>query len=499
MMNEKNKVITFFIIVLLILSINNQNDLKQSYPTENIDGSFLGKVQDEIHTLLFGTREMFGESNDVNRVGSFSRTVVKSLSPIGVLYMNRNMGGEHHITEPNYHDYAGYSYLERNFSSYEDILYDPNIQNYRFGILLIRNFLFLLVLVSISYFLYKDGYIISSLFFLSSSLLNQSYAAAKNLIYTDFTNLLILYVFFLIYLITKIPSNVKNYLGILLVVAIISNGLSNILFVPVILTLIKINKKNDLLRYLVFFVLIFYLFNINELKDPINYLDNQLWNFYHYWTGHYLIDPIGIPMLKKIIYFSFPWIGSISLLVFIKFIKLEYKSLFLLLSLTQLAIIISASQLRHFEERQFLGLLISGIFLGTLFINSIENTFLSKVTINKYFYFTLIFIFSTYPLFSSSNNSDRIKNEVIRAECENIAVINDDRNEIDIKNADNFNVKITETVEAPTYFKSLEETVSPYDCLIIKENIESKNIATFTAPKYYKLGFRSADYYFFYK
>ena len=89
MINEKNKIITFFIIVLLILSINNQNDLKQSYPTENIDGSFLGKVQDEFHTLLLGTREMFGESNDVNRVGSFSRTVVKSLSPIGVLYMTK--------------------------------------------------------------------------------------------------------------------------------------------------------------------------------------------------------------------------------------------------------------------------------------------------------------------------------------------------------------------------------------------------------------------------
>tara|TARA_B100001996_G_scaffold342709_1_gene297474 strand:- start:465 stop:731 length:267 start_codon:yes stop_codon:yes gene_type:complete len=88
---------------------------------------------------------------------------------------------------------------------------------------------------------------------------------------------------------------------------------------------------------------------------------------------------------------------------------------------------------------------------------------------------------------------------VIRTACDNIAVINDNRNELDIKKADNFDIKITETVEAPAYFKSLEETISPYDCLIIKENIESKNIATFTAPKFYKLGFRSADYYFFYK
>ena len=52
--------------------------------------------------------------NQINRVGSFSRLTVKLLSPVGVLYMNNNLGGEHHVTLDNQHDYSGYSYLNRN-------------------------------------------------------------------------------------------------------------------------------------------------------------------------------------------------------------------------------------------------------------------------------------------------------------------------------------------------------------------------------------------------
>ena len=64
---------------------------------------------------------------------------------------------------------------------------------------------------------------------------------------------------------------------------------------------------------------------------------------------------------------------------------------------------------------------------------------------------------------------------------------------------DNLSIVITSPVEAPTYFNELEQTINPYDCLIIKDTNESKNISTFVAPNSYNIAKRTKNYFLFYK
>ena len=89
---RQSKVEIIFLIIFLLISFNSLTNLQNAYPTENLDGSILGKVQDEYHTLVLGTKELLGERNDVNRIGSFTRFSIKALSPFGVFYMNNKMG-----------------------------------------------------------------------------------------------------------------------------------------------------------------------------------------------------------------------------------------------------------------------------------------------------------------------------------------------------------------------------------------------------------------------
>ena len=139
-------------------------------------------------------------------------------------------------------------------------------------------------------------------------LTSASFNIASPIRYTDFSNLLILCLFFLIFLTESLNPITKNLLAIFFAAALISNGLSNIIFLPLIFTIFKVKKLKYIAIYLICFIGIFYLLNINELREPINYLDSQLWNLYHYQTGHYLIEPVGISMLmKNKIWFSLGW------------------------------------------------------------------------------------------------------------------------------------------------------------------------------------------------
>lgn len=497
-MIKKNRLVfSFFILIFFILSINTLRDLSFSYPTEY--GVYTNEIQDEYHTLVLGTRELLGEKNQINRVGSFSRLTVKLLSPVGVLYMNNNLGGEHHVTLDNQHNYSGYSYLNRNFVNAQNILQDPNIQNYRLGILFARNALFITVLISISYILFVRGRKLSSVFILIAILTSASYNIASPILYTDFSNLLILCLFFLIFLTESLNPITKNLLAIFFAAALISNGLSNIIFLPLIFTIFKVKKLKYLAIYLICFIGIFYLLNINELSDPINYLDSQLWNLYHYQTGHYLIEPVGISMLMKILKFGFPWVGSFVLLILFKFIDKEDKKLFVFLCITQILILLSSSQLRVFVDRNYAGLIVLGIFITSLTIKGLEKNIKTNILNYQRIVFIVLIAFALYPFFRDDNFNYRIENTLTDIGCENILAINTSKSEININKTDYIKVEITETVEAPEYFKTLEELVQPYDCLIVSDVFESKNISTFVAPQIFNLGNRTDKFLLFYK
>ena len=496
---RQSKVKIIFLIIFLLISFNSLTNLQNSYPTENLDGSILGKVQDEFHTLVLGTKELLGERNDVNRIGSFTRFSIKALSPFGVFYMNNKMGGEHHITTENMHNFAGYSYLERNLNGFPDIIHDPNVQNFRFAILLLRNLIFILLLTFISYILYNQNYILSSIAVLISTVFNRSFILSEKLLYTDFSNLLILYIFLFCFINKNLNQRTKNYIYLLLTASIISNGLSNVIFVPIILSGFNKYLKKDFLKYISFFILIFFTLNIAELRDPINYLDNQLWNFYHYWTGHYIIEPTGVEMLRKIAFFSFPWFGAFVLMPFYKFVQLNNRRLFLILCMTQIIILVSGSQLRVFEPRNYLGLTTIGIFIGILFLMDLEKKFVVLKPRSKNNLSILIIILFLLPLVRSVDEESLLQSELNRVDCEKLLIINETSLNFPNEKVDNLSIVITSPVEAPTYFNELEQTINPYDCLIIKDTNESKNISTFVAPNSYNIAKRTKNYFLFYK
>ena len=120
-------------------------------------------AQDEWHTLFLGMYRVYNKDFNEIRVGSTTRNLVILLSPLSVVYMNSLLGGEHTIVGNLTHSYSGYWYIERaveNFpgNTFLSYVYDPNLQNFRFFTIFLRNCIFLLSVLLIAYFFYKNSF-----------------------------------------------------------------------------------------------------------------------------------------------------------------------------------------------------------------------------------------------------------------------------------------------------------------------------------------------------
>ena len=178
-------------------------------------------------------------------------------------------------------------------------------------------------------------------------------------------------------------------------------------------------------------------------------------------------------MLMKILRFGFPWVGSFVLLIFFKFIDKEDKKLFVFLCITQILILLSSSQLRVFVDRNYAGLIVLGIFITSLTIKGLEKNIKTNILNYQKLVFIVFIAFALFPFFRDDNFNYRIENSLADIGCENTLAINTSKSEINIDKTDYIKVEITETVEAPEYFKTLEELVQPYDCLIVSDVFES--------------------------
>ena len=97
---------------------------------------------------------------------------------------------------------------------------------------------------------------------------------------------------------------------------LIGNTIGNIIFLPVIYIYLFIKyfkKKTGLVLSLVTFFSSYVFFNIYELTRStgrprgVDYIDQQLWNLWHYQTGHYVIEPSGFSMIRSIIIDHLPY------------------------------------------------------------------------------------------------------------------------------------------------------------------------------------------------
>jgi len=111
----------------------------------------------------------------------------------------------------------------------------------------------------------------------------------------------------------------------------------------------------------------------------------------------------------------------------------------------------------------------------------------------------LIIILFLLPLVRNVDEESLLQSELNRVDCEKLLIINETSLNFPNEKVDNLSIVITSPVEAPTYFNELEQTINPYDCLIIKDTNESKNISTFVAPNSYNIAKRTKNYFLFYK
>ena len=72
--------------------------------------------------------------------------------------MNSKLGGEHIAVGEFVHDFTGFNYLIRNldFMGMKQVVVDYNLQNYRFMLIFLRNIVFILLILFLANYLFKN-------------------------------------------------------------------------------------------------------------------------------------------------------------------------------------------------------------------------------------------------------------------------------------------------------------------------------------------------------
>lgn len=487
-----------------IIGVNQITEIKEGIPLD----------QDEWHTLFLGMYRVYNKDFSEIRVGSTTRNLVILLSPLSVLYMNSKLGGEHTIVGNLTHSYSGYWYIERavedfpgnTFLSY---VYDPNLQNFRFFIIFLRNLLFLLSVTLIASFFYKEKFKVTSFIFIILSVFNPAVLKGSIHLYTDMTNYLLfnfLVVNLLYFKKDKFLSYI--YLGVILSL-LISNTLGNLFIIPFIIFYIlffNYKKKFQIVSLISSFSLSFIFFNIYELTRSsgrprgIDYIDQQLWNIWHYQTGHYYIEPQGLAMISKIVIDHIPYSLVFLLVFFNKLIEnTKLRNLFILFSLLQFLIIFTnystAIYSPDLSYRNLTVIFSLGIFNICLLFAKFESRYLN-FKISQYISIMLVIINTTFVFQEIQKNNVEYNTLTEKYNCSNVGG-QDVSNYIEIDRKINF--EISQRILA----KDLEEkylnffTNQNIDCVFIKSSNSNKFLSNYLLLKDFELKFRHGDTMFF--
>ena len=471
-------------------------------------------AQDEWHTLFLGMYRVYNKDFNEIRVGSTTRNLVILLSPLSVVYMNSLLGGEHTIVGNLTHSYSGYWYIERaveNFpgNTFLSYVYDPNLQNFRFFTIFLRNCIFLLSVLLIAYFFYKNSFKVTALIYITLSSLSPFTLKAYVNLYTDMTSYILLNFLILNLLYFKREKMISYFsIGIILSL-LIGNTIGNIIFIPVIYIYLFIKyfkKKTGLVLSLVTFFSSYVFFNIYELTRStgrprgVDYIDQQLWNLWHYQTGHYVIEPSGFSMIRSIIIDHLPYSLFFMFILFFKSVETKkMQGILILLSLLQFLIILgsfnNAKYSTDLAYRNLSTLFAFGIFTLCLTISKFDTKFLTKKS-TTYISILILIVNLTFTFneFQKKDIDLNILSE--KYNCNNIGGQNVSDS---IKTNINIGFEVTEPIEA---FK-LEETFTKFfndkkvDCVFIKSSRENKFLSNYLLLKNFELKYRHADFMFF--
>ena len=157
----------WFFVILIFYILFQSNSLKSNWPTWN------SGIQDEVHTILYGNRGIYGGEIDL-RIAASTRRFVQILSPIAIIFMNSKLGGEHIAVGEFVHDYTGFNYLVRNldYMGMKQVVVDYNLQNYRYMLVFLRNTIFILLILFLAKYLYDNYSKLGSLFLIYFSIFN---------------------------------------------------------------------------------------------------------------------------------------------------------------------------------------------------------------------------------------------------------------------------------------------------------------------------------------
>ena len=125
---------------------------------------------DEWHTLFLGMYRVYNKDFNETRVGSTTRNLVILLSPLSVVYMN-SFRGDNIIVGNLTHSYSGYWYIERAVENFPEIrfylMFMIRIFKTLDFIIFLRNCIFLLSVLLIAYFFYKNSFKVTALIYIT--------------------------------------------------------------------------------------------------------------------------------------------------------------------------------------------------------------------------------------------------------------------------------------------------------------------------------------------
>ncbi len=517
------KQLILILIILFIFSnfIFLDTKVKNNFPNTITDTNQLSGeserlvlAQDEWHTLFLGMYRSYNKDFSEIRVGSTTRNLILALSPFAVLYMNTQLGGEHTLVGNLTHNYAGYSYIERTVENFQGntflvYLYDPNLQNFRYFLIFLRNIIFIFSVALIAGYFFRNNNKVASFIFVGLSFLNPLTLKGSINLYTDMTNYILLN-FFIINFLFFNYEKILSYVSIGLICSLlIGNSIGNLLLIPIIFIYIVIknfDKTKKLLAMFFSFILSYIFLNIYELSVStgrprgIEYIDQQLWNIWHYQTGHYFITPSGINMIKNVFIDHLPY-TLFPLLIFLykTFENKKIRDIFLILSICQILLLLGTfANHKYSPEMGYRNLSVIfafGVFCFCLLISVIENRYsFNYVKIIIVGAIVSLSVNNTYQEFVDRNIDFNILSN--KYMCENIGGQDAPKN-IDIDYDINF--EISEKILASELENKYNNVLlkNNIDCVFIKSSRSNKFLANYLLLKNFELKFRHADYMFF--
>ena len=134
--------------------------------TNSLKNNISNYESDEDLTIAMSFQSIFGEDYHSTRVGESIRNIGRLIYPLGIYYMNSNMGGEH-INNLTWNNNGGF-YLYENYEGmwHEKENPDPNFQDFWFAMRLILGIIVIISFCVASILIFKNIGIIPALFYL---------------------------------------------------------------------------------------------------------------------------------------------------------------------------------------------------------------------------------------------------------------------------------------------------------------------------------------------